>query len=86
MPRQAFCVAVAAVLPLVVGGCQESPTMDLVDTAVGTGDFRTLMEALDAAHLVDAIKEGGEKSILREEWLPLLDRFEDEPKEEPKEE
>jgi len=52
----------ACVLLAMVGltGCvEEDTTMDIVDTAVAAGDFKTLASALEAADLVDALKGEG---------------------------
>ena len=42
-----------------VAGEQSSPTKDIVDTAVAAGSFKTLVTAVQAAGLVDALKGEG---------------------------
>jgi uncharacterized surface protein with fasciclin (FAS1) repeats len=55
----------ALVLSLLVAGSvavasgQSSPTKDIVDTAVAAGSFKTLVTAVQAADLVDALKGEG---------------------------
>ena len=55
----------ALVLSLLVAGSvavasgQSSPTQDIVDTAVAAGSFKTLVTAVQAADLVDALKGEG---------------------------
>lgn len=41
------------------GGMKEKARMDIVDTAVGAGQFNTLAAALQAAGLVDTLKGSG---------------------------
>jgi uncharacterized surface protein with fasciclin (FAS1) repeats len=50
---------------------------DIVDTAVGAGDFKTLATALKAAGLVDALKEKGPFTV----FAPTDEAFEKLPKE-----
>lgn len=48
-----------ALLLLVAGRAPAAEKMDIVDTAVGAGSFKTLAAALEAAELVDALKGAG---------------------------
>lgn len=55
-----LCVAVLALGLLVVNGkAADAPTKDIVDTAVGAGSFKTLVEAVKAADLVTVLKGKG---------------------------
>ena len=53
--------AFAAVLTLGIVAAQagKAPQMDIVDTAVAAGSFKTLATALNAAGLVDTLKGKG---------------------------
>ena len=46
-------------LPPAVDSMSQAPTMDIVDTAIAAGNFKTLAAALKAAGLVDALKGAG---------------------------
>ena len=67
MKRVAFVLSLAAVVGLVAiatGSAAErkekgKATKDIVDTAVGAGDFKTLAAALKAADLVETLKGKG---------------------------
>jgi transforming growth factor-beta-induced protein len=51
------CLLVAIVL---IAGCSaQEKKMDIVDTAIAAGNFKTLATALEAADLVDALKGEG---------------------------
>jgi len=52
----AVCLAVSGVA---FAGHHETPSRDLVDTAVAAGTFQTLAAALEAADLVDTLKGEG---------------------------
>ena len=54
-------LAVAAVLvaPLAAGSYGKKTSQDIVDTAVAAGSFNTLVAAVQAAGLVDALKADG---------------------------
>jgi uncharacterized surface protein with fasciclin (FAS1) repeats len=56
-----FSKTVAILLAVVVvAGCyEEESKLDIVDTAVAAGDFKTLTTALEAAGLVEALKGEG---------------------------
>ena len=65
--RGKFLIVLSVILCLLlaVGGCNDSTqkhgmqTMDIVDTAAGSGDFETLVAAIKAADLVDTLKSDG---------------------------
>ena len=62
MKRFAFVLSLAAVVGLVAvanGLAAEKVAKDIVDTAVGAGDFKTLAAALKAADLVETLKGKG---------------------------
>jgi uncharacterized surface protein with fasciclin (FAS1) repeats len=53
------CTALAADKPTVVGGQPMYPTEDIIDNAVNSADHTTLVAAVKAAVLVDALKGPG---------------------------
>ena len=75
----AIVIALVVAVPLVIAACgsssddstaamsaSPSPSMaakDIVDTAVGAGDFRTLVTAVTAASLVDTLKGEGPYTV-----------------------
>ncbi len=67
-------LALMAVFAIVVVGCSDSdnnnpmsgsqePTMDIVETAAAAGNFKTLLAAVEAADLVDALKSEGPLTV-----------------------
>jgi transforming growth factor-beta-induced protein len=55
-----FLALVLAALPVVATAqSTDAPTADIVDTAIAAGDFETLVAAVQAAGLVDALKGEG---------------------------
>lgn len=54
-----FLMATAATVMLAGGAMAQDTTSDIVDTAVAAGDFTTLIAAIQAADLVDALKGEG---------------------------
>lgn len=59
-PITAPAAAPAAPEPTAEAAAEEStPALDIVDTAVGAGNFTTLVAAVEAAGLVDALKGEG---------------------------
>jgi transforming growth factor-beta-induced protein len=59
MNRSLKTVAVAALALLISAPFAQATGKDIVDTAVGAGQFKTLAAALGAAGLVDALKGPG---------------------------
>lgn len=60
MKLELMNVAAAAVLAMgMAAGTARAADKDIVDTAVGAGDFKTLAAALTAAGLVDTLKGAG---------------------------
>ena len=55
--QSAIAVVAAATIGLVAQA--QSPSKDIVETAVAAGSFKTLAKALQAADLVDTLKEKG---------------------------
>ena len=55
----ALISTLAVALPLAAGSSDAEPTPDIVDTAVAAGSFNTLVAAIQAAGLVDALKADG---------------------------
>ena len=53
-----MATAMSAITPT-AQAATKAPTKDIVDTAVGAGDFGTLAAALQAAGLVDTLKGKG---------------------------
>lgn len=51
--------ATAAATPEATAAAAAAPSSDIVDTAVAAGDFKTLVAAVQAAGLVDALKADG---------------------------
>lgn len=49
--------------PMDVVGSQSGPTMDIVETAAAAGNFTTLLAAIEAADLVDALKSEGPLTV-----------------------
>lgn len=68
---------VALVLVTIIAGCSTPPKssapqqQDIVDTAVGAGSFNTLVAAVQAAGLVDALKSPGPFTV----FAPTDDAF-----------
>ena len=58
-------------LPPAVDSMSQAPTMDIVDTAIAAGNFKTLAAALKAAGLVDALKGAGPFTV----FAPTDDAF-----------
>jgi len=56
MYRRTFFAMVAATA---IAGPASAQSMDIVDTAVGAGSFKTLVAAVEAAGLVDTLKGDG---------------------------
>lgn len=54
-----LAVALATVPLALAGSPRKASDMDIVDTAVSTGSFKTLVAAVKAAGLVDALKGAG---------------------------
>jgi uncharacterized surface protein with fasciclin (FAS1) repeats len=57
--RVFLVLAIATSLMVLPAAAQEAPAADIVDTAVAAGDFTTLVAAVQAAGLVDALKGPG---------------------------
>ncbi len=62
--KKRFILALLLVFIVSLVGCQQQPpapppTPDIVDTAIADGNFTTLVAALEAAELVDALKADG---------------------------
>jgi len=81
MKRFAFVMSVAAVLGLTwmngfAAEKDKDKEKDIVDTAVGAGDFKTLAAALEAADLVDTLKGKGPFTV----FAPTDEAFEKLPK------
>ena len=57
--------------PMDVVGSQSGPTMDIVETAVAAGSFNTLVAAVEAAGLVEALKGDGPLTV----FAPTDDAF-----------
>ncbi len=51
-------ILVVSTAGLVAGGHKKKMTNDIVDTAIAAGSFKTLVAALQAADLVDALRGG----------------------------
>ena len=72
MAKKALQIAGVLVLVLVIAGCQAKETkMDIVDTAVSDGNFKTLAQALTAAGLIDVLKGEGPFTV----FAPTDDAF-----------
>lgn len=54
-----LALTVAFASTAVAGNCPSKPSMDIVDTAVAAGQFKTLAAALGAAGLVETLKGAG---------------------------
>ena len=54
-----LALTVAFASTAVAGNCPSKPKMDIVDTAVAAGQFKTLAAALGAAGLVETLKGAG---------------------------
>jgi uncharacterized surface protein with fasciclin (FAS1) repeats len=67
----------ASVLMLVPAWAADKEEMDIVDTAVGSGKFRTLVEAVKEAGLVDTLKGKGPFTV----FAPTDEAFAKIPKE-----
>ena len=81
MKRFAFVMSVAAVLGLTwmngfAADKDKDKERDIVDTAVGAGDFKTLAAALEAADLVETLKGKGPFTV----FAPTDEAFEKLPK------
>ena len=63
----AAVLSVLAVPAFAAGGYgdrkAEKPAADIVDTAIGAGSFKTLVAAVEAAGLVDALRAPGQKTV-----------------------
>jgi len=81
MKRFAFVMSVAAVMGLTwmngfASDKENDKERDIVDTAVGAGDFKTLAAALKAADLVETLKSKGPFTV----FAPTDEAFEKLPK------
>ncbi len=81
MKRFAFVMSVAAVMGLTwmngfASDKENDKERDIVDTAVGAGDFKTLAAALKAADLVETLKGKGPFTV----FAPTDEAFEKLPK------
>jgi uncharacterized surface protein with fasciclin (FAS1) repeats len=63
----AAALSVLAIPAFAAGGYgdkkMEKPTADIVDTAIGAGSFKTLVAAVQAAGLEDALRAPGQKTV-----------------------
>jgi len=59
----AITIATLAVMPMAFAGTTRHQTGDIVDTAVAAGSFKTLVAAVKAAGLVDALKGTGPLTV-----------------------
>lgn len=59
VPLTILAIAAFAVGPLTAGSYAKKQSQDIVDTAVAAGSFNTLVAAVQAAGLVDALKADG---------------------------
>lgn len=69
-----FCALVVAsllALPAIAGSSEKAAAKDIVDTAVAAGSFGTLVAAVQAAGLVDALKADGPFTV----FAPTDDAF-----------
>jgi transforming growth factor-beta-induced protein len=57
--RELFGITLAGLLCTLSSSVQASEKKDIVDTAIATGQFKTLAAALQAADLVDSLKGKG---------------------------
>lgn len=67
----------AGVGSAVSAGAKEEPAKDIVETAMGAGQFKTLVTAVKAAELVDTLKGDGPFTV----FAPTDDAFAKVPKE-----
>lgn len=72
----ALCATLGAVNPP-AAKAEEQPAKDIVDTAVGAGQFKTLVTAVKAADLVDTLKGKGPFTV----FAPTDEAFAKLPKE-----
>lgn len=59
IPLTILAIVALAVGPLTAGSYAKKQSQDIVDTAVAAGSFNTLVAAVQAAGLVDALKADG---------------------------
>ena len=58
--KKIILISLLLVVVLMFNGCFLAPTkMDIVDTAIGNGNFTTLVTALTAANLVETLRGTG---------------------------
>ncbi|HRF59709.1 MAG TPA: fasciclin domain-containing protein [Fimbriimonadaceae bacterium] len=71
-----LAVAVAAAAALALPSVARAPEADIVDVAVGAGSFKTLVELVQQAGLVDVLKSKGPFTV----FAPTDDAFKKVPK------
>jgi len=59
----ALTAATLGLIPAHAANCNHAPKADIVDTAVAAGSFKTLVAAVQAAGLVDALKGDGPLTV-----------------------